>query len=151
MDEIVLLGMEPDDIPQVLEIERMSFSEPWSESAFLNEILKSYAFNRVAVRENRVVGYICVNYILDEGHIMNLAVHPDFRRQGAATVLMSEAIHELGQKGCDYLYLEVRASNSAAKKFYERFGFGVIGIRKAYYTSPKEDALIMMGRLKESG
>ena len=64
---------------------------------------------------------------------------------------MSEAIHELRQKGCDYLYLEVRASNSAAKKFYEHFGFGVAGIRKAYYTSPKEDALIMMGRLKEAG
>jgi [ribosomal protein S18]-alanine N-acetyltransferase len=150
MDEIVLHEMEIHDIPRVLEIERMSFSEPWSESAFLNEILKSYAFNRVAVRENSLIGYICVNYIIDEGHILNLAVHPDFRRQGAATVLMSEAIHELRQKGCDYLYLEVRVSNSAAKKFYERFGFGVAGIRKAYYTYPKEDALIMIGRLKET-
>jgi ribosomal-protein-alanine N-acetyltransferase len=151
MDEFVLHEMEMHDIPRVLEIERMSFSEPWSESAFLNEISKSYALNRVAVRENRVIGYVCVNYILDEGHILNLAVHPDFRRQGAATILMSGAIHELRQKGCEYLYLEVRASNSAAKKFYERFGFGVSGIRKAYYTSPKEDALIMMGRLKEAG
>ena len=151
MDEFVLHEMEMHDIPRVLEIERMSFSEPWSESAFLNEIRKSYSFNRVAVRGNIVVAYICVNYILDEGHILNLAVHPDFRRQGAATVLMSEAIHELRQKGCEYLYLEVRASNSAAKKFYEHFGFGVAGIRKAYYTSPKEDALIMMGRLKEAG
>jgi [ribosomal protein S18]-alanine N-acetyltransferase len=151
MDEIVLHEMETQDIPPVLEIERMSFTEPWSESAFLNELLKSYAFNRVAVKTNRVIGYICVNYILDEGHILNLAVHPDFRRQGIATRLMSEAIHALKRKECDYLYLEVRTSNSAAKKFYERFGFGVAGIRKDYYISPKEDALIMMGRLKEAG
>jgi [ribosomal protein S18]-alanine N-acetyltransferase len=151
MDEIVLHEMEIHDIPRVLEIERMSFSEPWSESAFLNEILKSYAFNRVAARGKSVIGYICVNYIIDEGHILNLAVHPDFRREGVATILMTGAIHELRGKGCDYLYLEVRVSNSAAKKFYERFGFGVAGIRKAYYTYPKEDALIMMGRLKEPG
>jgi [ribosomal protein S18]-alanine N-acetyltransferase len=150
MDEIVLHEMEIHDIPQVLEIERMSFSEPWSESAFLNEILKSYAFNRVAVRENSVIGYICVNYIIDEGHILNLAVHPDIRKQGIATMLMNEAIHELKRKGCDYLYLEVRVSNSSAKIFYERFGFTVTGLRKGYYLSPKEDALVMMGRLKES-
>jgi [ribosomal protein S18]-alanine N-acetyltransferase len=150
MDEIALHEMEMHEIPQVLEIERMSFSEPWSESAFRNEIHKTYAFNRVALRGNSVIGYICANYILDEGHILNLAVHPDFREKGIATELMSDAIHELRQKGCDYLYLEVRASNSAAKKFYERFGLGVTGIRKNYYNSPKEDALIMMGRLKEA-
>jgi [ribosomal protein S18]-alanine N-acetyltransferase len=151
MGEIVVKEIEVHEIPWVLEIERMSFSEPWSESAFLNEILKSYAINRVAVRTNRVIGYICVNYIIDEGHILNLAVHPDFRRQGIATILMNGAIHELKRKGCNYLYLEVRTSNSAAKKFYERFGFAVAGIRKDYYISPKEDAVIMMGRLKEAG
>jgi len=151
MDEIVLHEMEMHDIPRVLEIERISFSEPWSESAFLNEILKSYAFNRVAVRGNSVIGYICVNYIIDEGHILNLAVDPDFRRQGVATILMNGAIHELRRKGCDYLYLEVRTSNTAAKRFYERFGFAVAGIRKDYYLFPKEDAVIMMGRLQESG
>jgi ribosomal-protein-alanine N-acetyltransferase len=151
MDELALRGMEVHDIPRVLEIERMSFSAPWSESAFLYEIHKSYAYNRVAVRENSIVGYLCVNYILDEGHIMNLAVHPEFRRQGIATVLMGEVIRAMRRKGCDALYLEVRTSNSVAKNFYERFGFGVAGIRKDYYTSPREDALIMMGRLKQTG
>ena len=151
MDELVLHDMEIRDIPGVLEIERMSFSAPWPESAFLQEILKSYAYSRVAEKEKKVIGYLCVNYVLDEGHIMNLAVHPDFRRQGIATLLMGEAIHELRRRGCDALYLEVRVSNYTARNFYERFGFGIAGIRKDYYTSPREDAVLMMGRLQETG
>ena len=151
MDELVLHAMEIRDIPGVLEIERMSFSSPWPESAFLQEILKSYAYSRVAEKEKKVIGYLCVNYVLDEGHIMNLAVHPDFRRQGIATLLMGEAIHELRRRGCDALYLEVRVSNYTARNFYERFGFGIAGIRKDYYTSPREDAVLMMGRLQETG
>ncbi len=151
MDELVLHDMEIRDIPGVLEIERMSFSAPWPESAFLQEILKSYAYSRVAEKDKKVIGYLCVNYVLDEGHIMNLAVHPDFRRQGIATLLMGEAIHELRRRGCDALYLEVRVSNYTARNFYERFGFGIAGIRKDYYTSPREDAVLMMGRLRETG
>ncbi len=135
--------MLDDDVPRILEIERMSFTSPWSEAAFLQEIHKHYAFSRVAEFRHEVIGYICVNYLFDEGHILNLAVHPDFRRQGVATVLMKDALHELEKKGCRFFYLEVRVSNLAAKTFYEHFGFRVVAFRKRYYVSPEEDAALM--------
>jgi ribosomal-protein-alanine N-acetyltransferase len=74
-------------------------------------------------------------------------VHPDFRRQGVATILMNEAIRELKKKGCVFMYIKVRVSNAGAQKFYELFGFKVETIRKKYYDKPDEDALLMMGRL----
>ena len=135
--------MMDEDLPHVLEIERTSFPSPWTEAAFLQEIHKHYAFSQVAEAGQKVIAYICVNYLLDEGHILNLAVHPGFRRQGIATVLMKDALDTLEKKGCRFLYLEVRVSNLAARTFYERFGFSVVAFRKRYYISPEEDAALM--------
>jgi len=132
-----------DDVPRVLEIERMSFSSPWSEAAFLQEIHKHYALSQVAELRYDIIGYMCANYLFDEGHILNLAVDPDFRRQGVATVLMEDALTELKKKGCRFFYLEVRVSNLAARIFYERFGFRVVAFRKRYYVSREEDAALM--------
>lgn len=146
MSELILREMREDDLPEILKIERESFSTPWSEYSFLNEIYKKYAISRVAMFERNIVGYICTNYVLHEAHILNLAVHPDFRRQGIATVLMDEALKELKKKGCVFIYLEVRASNISAIKFYELFKFKVVDVRKKYYIDPNEDALLMMGR-----
>lgn len=147
MDEILIREMQEHDIPEILEIERISFSSPWSEEAFLSEINKSYSVTRVAVSGNIIIGYICVNYVLDECHILNLAVHPDCRRKGMATVLMKKVLRELRQKDCRFFYLEVRMSNMGAQRFYERFGFRFVGIRKKYYMSPVEDAALMMLRM----
>ncbi len=146
MSELILREMREDDLPEILKIERISFSTPWSEYSFLNEIFKKYAISRVAMFERNIVGYICTNYVLHEAHILNLAVHPDFRRQGIATVMMDEALKELKKKGCVFIYLEVRASNTSAIKFYELFKFKVVDVRKKYYINPNEDALLMMGR-----
>jgi len=146
MSELILREMHEDDLPEILKIERISFSTPWSEYSFLNEIYKKYAISRVAMFERNIVGYICTNYVLHEAHILNLAVHPDFRRQGIATVMMDEALKELKKKGCVFIYLEVRASNTGAIKFYELFKFKVVDVRKKYYIDPNEDALLMMGR-----
>jgi len=146
MSELILREMHEDDLPEILKIERESFSTPWSEYSFLNEIYKKYAISRVAMFERNIVGYICTNYVLHEAHILNLAVHPDFRRQGIATVMMDEALKELKKKGCVFIYLEVRASNTGAIKFYELFKFKVVDVRKKYYIDPNEDALLMMGR-----
>jgi ribosomal-protein-alanine N-acetyltransferase len=147
MPEILLRKMQATDIPEVIEIERMSFTSPWSENAFLKEIHKLYSLPRVAVLGDKVIGYICANYIMDEGHIMNLAVHHNFRRRGIGTKLVEEVLDELKENDCRYIYLEVRFSNLRARNFYERFGFKVAGIRRNYYTSPIEDAALMMRRL----
>jgi ribosomal-protein-alanine N-acetyltransferase len=146
MPEISIREMQKQDIKEILEIERVSFTSPWSETAFLNEIDKSYALARIALFKHAVIGYICVNYILNECHILNIAVHPEFRRQGVATALMEDALMELRRKGCGFFYLEVRISNLGARRFYERFGFRVAGVRREYYISPAEDAALMMLR-----
>jgi ribosomal-protein-alanine N-acetyltransferase len=136
--------MQPSDIKDILEIECNSFATPWSELSFLNEMTNLQSITKVAVSVNNVIGYICTKYILDEGHILNLAVLHDFRRQGVATTLMNYVLNELKEKGCRFLYLEVRVSNQTAIKFYERFGFRIVSLRKNYYNSPTEDAALMM-------
>jgi ribosomal-protein-alanine N-acetyltransferase len=144
MTDVFIREMEWTDVPGVLKIERMTFSTPWSETAFLKEIFNPYSITRVALLEGKVVGYICVNHLLDEGHILNLAVHPDLRRRGIATALGEKVLDELRKRGCKFLYLEVRVSNHDAIQFYERFGFRHVGFRKNYYTLPKENAVLML-------
>lgn len=147
MLRLIIRNMQEDDIPAVLKIEKISFTTPWSEQDFLNELYKKNALSRVAVFEGNVIGYLYVYYRLHESHILNLAVHPDFRRQGVATILMDEAIRELKQRGCTFIYLKVRILNTSAQRFYELFGFKAESIRKKYYDNPDEDALVMMRRL----
>jgi [ribosomal protein S18]-alanine N-acetyltransferase len=147
MDEISIREMREDDVPQILTIENASFSTPWTEAAFLHEIHKPYALNLVLLVGSRLAGYLCLNFVFDEGHILNLAVDSDSRRRGLATRLMQDGLIELKQKGCRFIYLEVRDSNHAAQTFYERFGFKIVGLRKKYYTSPVEDAVVMMRQL----
>jgi len=139
--------MKEDDIPPVLEIEEISFAAPWSEKDFLNELYNKSALTKVAAFEGNIIGYICINFHLHESQILNLAVHPDFRRRGVATILMDEAIRELRKRRCVFMYLKVRVSNTGAQKFYELLGFKVESVRKKYYADPDEDALVMIRRL----
>ena len=147
MEGLTIRTMQESDLPSVVAIERLSFSTPWSETLFFNEIYKQRSIPKVAVIGDRIAGYICANHVADEGHILNLAVHPDFGRRGIANTLVENILEELKENACRFLYLEVRASNNAARKLYEGFGFSVVGTRKGYYTEPKEDAVIMMLRL----
>jgi ribosomal-protein-alanine N-acetyltransferase len=144
MSGIKLRKMQPHDIRAVMEIEQASFTAPWSELSFLNEMYNPGSLAKVALIENRVVGYSCSRYVLNEGHLLNLAVHHDFRRRGVATELMNNILVEFKEKDCTLLYLEVRVSNLDAIKFYERFGFKVASFRRKYYTSPTEDGALMM-------
>ena len=144
---LTIRTMRESDLPSVVAIERLSFSTPWSEILFFNEIYKQRSIPKVAVIGDRIAGYICANHVADEGHILNLAVHPDFGRRGIANTLVKNILEELKENACRFLYLEVRASNNAARKLYEGFGFSVVGTRKEYYGEPKEDAVIMMLRL----
>ncbi len=141
---VLIRRMSEADVRPVVEIEKTSFSLPWSETSFLKEVYKPRAIPKVAVLDDIVVGYVCIDYVMDEGHILNLAVHPDYRKRGIATVLVEDALEELRMKACRVVYLEVRASNYAAKKLYESLGFSVVGTRKNYYVAPVEDAVIMM-------
>ncbi len=136
--------MTPEDVPAATEIERLSFSTPWSELSFYKEIYNPRSLCLVAETEDSISGYICLSRILDECHILNLAVHPLKRRQGIGSSLIREALNSDFVSSCSYIYLEVRASNREARRLYEKFGFRVVGIRKAYYINPIEDALIMM-------
>jgi ribosomal-protein-alanine N-acetyltransferase len=144
MSGIKLRKMQPHDIRAIMEIEQASFTAPWSELSFLNDMYNADSLSKVALIENRVVGYVCPRYVLNEGHLLNLAVHRDFRRRGIATELMNTVLKELKEKGCTLLYLEVRVSNLDAIKFYERFGFKIASFRRKYYSSPTEDGALMM-------
>lgn len=144
MNRILIRRMKEEDIPSVVAIEKTSFSLPWSETSFVKELYKPRSVPKVAVLDDTVIGYICIDYVMEEGHILNLAVRPDYRRTGIAHALVEDAVEELRLKECRVVYLEVRASNHAARKLYEGFGFNIVGIRKNYYVAPVEDAVIMM-------
>ncbi len=147
MTELTIRELRESDIPSVVEIENISFTIPWSKILFFNEIYKQRSIAKVAVMDKKVIGYICANFVADEGHILNLAVHPDFKRKGIAKTLVENILEELKETDCRFLYLEVRASNNTARELYEGFGFKVVGTRKKYYNKPEEDAVIMSLRL----
>ncbi len=144
MRQVSIRDMQEQDIPFIIDIERMSFSTPWSETSFLNEIYKPRSVAKVVISDERVVGYACIELVADEGHILNMAVHPDYRKTGIAASLVEKIIEESKLRACRLLYLEVRASNYIAKKLYEGFGFKIVGVRKKYYVAPEEDAVIML-------
>lgn len=142
--DIIIDHIKMEDIPEVSAIEKLSFSFPWPVSFFTKELTSPESCYLVARSQEKIIGYTGMQKILDEGHINNLAVHPDFRRQGIGRKLVSELIREGDQLGIKRYLLEVRASNLAAQKLYENFGFAVISCRKNYYQEPTEDALVMV-------
>jgi len=125
--------MRGEDLDEVMNIERTSFSSPWPAVAFLSEISKEYSLAFVATVPERIAGYICAQHVLDEGHILNLAVHPELRRKGIGNALAEELLGRLKTQGCRIFYLEVRMSNAPAMQFYEHLGFRKVGVRKKYY------------------
>lgn len=137
--------MTVEDLEAVLEIEELSFPIPWSRNSFLYELLENErAIYLIAKNEfGRVIGYIGMWVIFDEGHITNLAVHPIYRRRGAGRALLLTLTDTARQHGVQHLTLEVRASNIAAQTLYEKIGFVRMGIRRKYYLDNNEDAYIM--------
>lgn len=144
LSPLIIRRMKAEDIAAVVAIERTSFSLPWSEISFVKELSKSRSIPKVAIMDDVVAGYMCIEYVVDEGHILDLAVHLHYRKRRIAATLVEDAIAELRQRACRCIYLEVRASNHAAKNLYENYGFRMVGSRKSYYVDPVEDAAIMM-------
>ena len=140
--------MRPEDLDEVLAIERASFSMPWSRGAFLYEIQQNRVARCRVMREaGAIVGYVCVWEIADEIHITNVAVHPRHRRQGIARALLAGILSEARARDLRLVVLEVRPSNHEAIGLYESFGFRVTGRRRGYYYDTGEDALVMEARL----
>lgn len=132
------------DLDAVLAIERASFPTPWSRGAFVYELKQNRAARCwVARLTGELVGYLCLWEVGPELHITNLAVHPEWRRQGIARTLLGEVLEDARRRRLTLAFLEVRPTNSEARALYERFGFRVIGRRKGYYADTGEDALIM--------
>ena len=147
LSEMIIDDMKVEDLPEVLAIETTSFQTPWSETLFHHELLKTISVTRVVKINGKVVGYLCANVIIDEGHILNLAVHQEFRGRGIASFMIKEVLDMMRDINCRSVFLEVRVSNEEARKMYEKFGFSLLGTRKNYYVSPVEDAVMMVLRL----
>ena len=135
--------MKSCHVHQISELEKICFSDPWSENSVASELDNKLAFWLVATEGETVAGYIGSQTVMDETDMMNVAVHPDFRRKGIAEALVNALVENLKKMGSRCLTLEVRASNAPAIALYEKMGFAEIGRRRNYYRNPREDALIL--------
>lgn len=140
---MIIVKMSESHIPQIAELEKLCFNDPWSENSIASELGNKLALWLVAEHEGQILGYVGSQTVLGETDMMNIATHPDFRKQGIGTALIRALIVELSAQGSHSLMLEVRASNESAISVYEKMGFIQVGIRKNYYRNPKEDALIL--------
>ena len=139
-----IVPMNTSHIPQVEEIERACFPDPWSKKLLEDLLAEEHALTLAAVAgDGAVLGYVSLSWVLDEGYINNVAVRPDCRRMGIATALL-EALRRQGLEKClSFLTLEVRESTRGARALYAGLGFAEAGQRRGYYLHPKEDAIIM--------
>ena len=135
--------MTQEHVSQIAQLEKMCFSDPWSEKSIATELDSRLSCWLVALEEGQVIGYVGSQTVIDESDMMNIAVHPDHRRRGVAQLLVDALENALRERGSKALTLEVRASNNPAIGLYEKLGFVQVGRRPNYYRNPKEDALIL--------
>jgi ribosomal-protein-alanine N-acetyltransferase len=143
--DIELRRLEMRDLNQIEEIERQSYPTPWSRSMFAGELAKpsSLCLGAFDADTGRLIGYLVISRYVDAWHVMNVAVHPDRRRQGIASMLLQRLFELTSGRSRRGYTLEVRVSNKGAIKLYEQLGFRPRGVRRGYYTDNREDALIM--------
>ncbi|MBI3737748.1 MAG: ribosomal protein S18-alanine N-acetyltransferase [Chloroflexi bacterium] len=137
--------MTLEDVPVVAQIDHMSFSLPWPEHAFRYEVADNPASRCFVVEaeDKRVAAMIVSWIIIDELHIATIATHPDFRRQGIGSQILTFALKDARQAGARRAFLEVREKNEAAQAMYRKFGFEITGRRPKYYKDNGEDAILM--------
>jgi ribosomal-protein-alanine N-acetyltransferase len=138
--------MKEEDLPSVLEIENLSYPNPWRLSSFKGEIENRPISNPYVVifkPLNRVIGYVIYWHLQNEVQISNIAVSPDYRQLGVGEAVLKRILHEVSCKGAEFVFLEVRPSNQAARSLYGKLGFQILGLRKGYYRNPSEDAIVM--------
>ena len=139
----MITQMREEHVAAIAALEKLCFSDPWSESSVAYELRNPLALWLVAEVDGQVAGYIGSQTVPPESDVMNVAVHPDHRRGGIAQSLVLSLCQALKDGGNETLTLEVRASNTPAIALYEKLGFLQIGRRPNYYRNPKEDALIL--------
>ncbi len=139
---ITLIPLEKKHIPEIMVIERESFPEPWTQEMFEREFSTTISHFFVALSENALAGYAGYWLVSDEAHVVNLAVHPQFRARGIGRRMLLYLLSRAAQQGVRKVFLEVRRSNEHAQKLYLSEGFTVTGIRQKYYNN-REDAFLM--------
>jgi ribosomal-protein-alanine N-acetyltransferase len=142
---IELRRLTPRDLEAIERIEQRSYPTPWSRSMFASELAKpsSISLGAFEVETGELVGYLVISRYVDAWHVMNIAVAPERRREGIAVALFERLFELTAADGRRGYTLEVRISNEAAIKLYERLGFQSRGVRRGYYTDNREDALVM--------
>ena len=159
---VILSPMQEGDLDEVLALEQVSFTEPWTRKMFLGELRgNAFAVNVVArageagydmgFAAGTLLGYIMFWVVFEELHLMNLAVSPEARRRGLGATLVRHALSAGAERGVRTALLEVRASNLAALALYEGLGFAKKCLRKGYYDRPREDAVIMTFLMEKGG
>lgn len=140
--------MRYEDIPEVSAIEAEAFATPWSEQAFISELTQNqFAHYVIMEHEGRLIGYGGMWIIIDEAHVTNIAVTGEYRGRRLGERLMMELSARAVSLGADRMTLEVRPSNTVARRMYEKFGFEAVGLRPGYYSDNGEDAIIMWAEL----
>ena len=133
-----------EDIPAVIELDKLSFTLPWPERSFRFELTDNPASRCwVFEQDGKIVGMIVAWLLVDEAHVATIATHPDHRRQGIARKLLTYALRYMSKEGAITSFLEVRESNTAAQEMYREFGYEAAGRRKRYYKDTDEDAILM--------
>ncbi|MBI2082959.1 MAG: ribosomal protein S18-alanine N-acetyltransferase [Deltaproteobacteria bacterium] len=132
-----------EDLEEILSIERVSFPNPYTLKLFQMELYLDIAHLLIAKKQGRVVGYIDFWHVGPEIHLVNIAVHPEYRRHGIGESLMRTMVSYGEGNHVEEIYLDVRVSNKGAIALYEKYGFKTSSVRKAYYKDNNEDALVM--------
>lgn len=148
-NNIIIRSMTKDDVDSVYIVEENCFTDPWSKESIRKELKNDLARYLVAELDNKIVGYVGVWFVVDEGHITNVAVHSDYRGKKIGDKLVKEMVKLCEESKLVAMTLEVRSSNTVAQNLYKKYGFKMGGIRKEYYSDNKEDAIIMWNQLNE--
>ncbi len=146
----MIVLMNESHVAQIAEMEKVCFSDPWSERSIASELENDLSLWLVYEQGSKVAGYVGSQSVPPESDVMNVAVLPECRKQGIAQKLLHELMHRLRSGGMESLTLEVRASNEPAISLYNKLGFEIVGRRPKYYVNPKEDALIMRRGLSDA-
>jgi ribosomal-protein-alanine N-acetyltransferase len=142
-----IVPMNEGDLDAIMEIEKLAFRSPWLREVFVGELDRDWAHVdvlRLRSAERTVIAFVNYWLVRDEVHVLNVATHPEHRRQGHGARLLEHVIAFAHREKCRYVTLEVRRSNQAARRLYQKYGFRPVGVRPRYYVEENEDAIVML-------